>query len=96
MSIQMFTLLGRIIEILSRTPGQNAWQLATALGLPKSQHDVPRLADGTFSSRERHTGYDLVQRTMRAAERNGDVVSAKTLDGKRVYFNAPDVVAVAA
>ncbi len=86
MSKKMEKTLAKCVNVLSSTPGANAWQLAEALKLKKQESATPRLATGKFTSRKRHLGYDLVQRSLRRGAQLGVVKSRKTRDGKRVWF----------
>jgi len=88
MSKTMSKTMTKLFAVLSATPGVTAWDLAAQLGLKKQRSKTPRLASGKFTSRKRHIGYDLVQRTLRRAEQLGDVVSVKSNDGKRLWFVA--------
>lgn len=97
MSQIMMSTLERLLAALNATPGQTVWTLAEQLGLKKQiDEEHPRLADGTFTSRKRHLGYDLVRRTLLAAELRGEVESTKcATTGKRLWFIANDVEVLA-
>jgi hypothetical protein len=87
MSKKMDKTLEKCVSVLSSTPtGANAWELAQALKLKKQESATARLATGKFTSRKRHLGYDLVQRSLRRGARLGVVKSRKTRAGNRVWF----------
>lgn len=87
MSKTMSKTLTKLMTELAASPGITAWDLAAQLGLRKQPSKMPRLANGKFTARKRHLGYDLVQRTLRRAEQLGEVVSVKN-DNKRLWFLA--------
>lgn len=93
MSHLMLSTLEQLIAALVSTPGQTVWTLCEQLGLKKQEDEShPRLADGTFTARKRHLGYDLVRRTLLAAAKRGEVESVKDVEtGKRLWFIAADI-----